>query len=234
MKTKPRMKRTLFAIVTAAAVASCGADDKKDKTETEVKDDKTDMYPVVEMKTSLGSFKIQLDREKAPITVNNFLKYVEKKHYDGTIFHRVIKTFMVQGGGFVKGSVRKEKPTMPPIKNEARTSGLKNDKYTIAMARTFVPDSATSQFFINVVDNGYRLDPRPGPRGAGYAVFGKVIEGKENVDKIRDTPTIKGSPEDSVPVKQVVIESVRLVKKKAEDKKKDGEKAEKKDAGKAE
>ena len=192
----------------------------------------TDGNPVVEMKTSLGSFQVELFRDKSPITVANFLKYVEKKHYDGLIFHRVMKTFMIQGGGFEKDDPRSQRKTMPPIKNEAVISGLKNDKYTIAMARTRISDSATSQFFINVVDNGYRLDPNPRADPNGYAVFGKVIEGQGTVDKIRDTPTVIGSPENSVPVTQVVIESVRLVEKKAAVKKTEEKTEEKKEESK--
>lgn len=212
----------IFALVTAAGVAACGADE-----------DNKDPKPVVEVKTSMGVFKIELNREKSPITVNNFLKYVEKEHYDNTIFHRVMGTFMIQGGGFEKGATPTEKDTMAPIKNEAKTNGLKNDKYTIAMARTSVPDSATSQFFINVVDNGSSLDPNPrDPRmAAGYAVFGKVIDGTETVDKIKGvkvaTKSLKSrrggqtmaSNHQNVPVEPVVIESIRLVKKAGAEKK---------------
>ena len=179
--------------------------------------------PVVEMKTSMGNILIELNQEASPITVENFLAYVKKKHYDGTIFHRVMKTFMIQGGGFEKGDVPLKKETMKPIKNEAKTNGLHNELYTIAMARSGDPDSATSQFFINVVDNRRALDPG-GATPDGYAVFGKVIQGTDVVDKIKAVPvstrqlrsrhdgrTFPGSHQ-NVPEKQVIIESVRLVK----------------------
>jgi peptidyl-prolyl cis-trans isomerase A (cyclophilin A) len=135
---------------------------------------------VVLLKTSLGDIKVELDREKAPISTENFLKYVRSKHYDGTIFHRVIRGFMIQGGGMNVSMI--EKPTRAPIKNE-HSNGLKNVRGTIAMARTSDPHSATSQFFISVVDNPF-LD-----RGDGYAVFGKVSEGMDVVDKIVSVPT---------------------------------------------
>lgn len=176
--------------------------------------------PVVVMKTSLGEITIELNQQKAPKTVENFLKYVEKKSFDGTIFHRVIANFMIQGGGFEKGNPPAEKETLPPIKNEAAASGLSNSRGTIAMARTRAPHSATSQFFINVKDNP-NLDPG-GFSPDGYAVFGKVISGMETVDRIRSVRTGKSvlkvrtqggllnNPSKDVPVEQVVIESVRL------------------------
>jgi peptidyl-prolyl cis-trans isomerase A (cyclophilin A) len=177
--------------------------------------------PVVVMKTSLGDITIELDQQKAPKTVENFLKYVEKKSFDGTVFHRVIRDFMIQGGGFEKGTPPAEKETLPPIKNEAKTSGLSNSRGTIAMARTTAPDSATSQFFINVRDNP-NLDPG-GFSPDGYAVFGKVTSGMETVDKIRKVQTsrsvlksrtrdgrLMNSQSKDVPVEQVVIESVKL------------------------
>jgi len=169
--------------------------------------------PVVVLDTSLGTIKIQLDGEKAPISTANFLKYVESGHYKDTVFHRVISDFMIQGGGFTADL--NEKPTREPIKNEA-ANGLKNKRGTIAMARTSDPDSATSQFFINVVDNG-KLD-RGGPEAVdpnGYAVFGKVIAGMDVVDKIRDVKTgIKSRPDggelENVPVTPVVIKSAAI------------------------
>jgi peptidyl-prolyl cis-trans isomerase A (cyclophilin A) len=165
--------------------------------------------PQVTMKTTLGDIVLELDAEKAPISTHNFLKYAASKYYDGTIFHRVIPTFMIQGGGFDQNLDKKTTGMMPPIKNEWQ-NGLKNLRGTIAMARTSDPDSATSQFFINVVDNA-SLDIARG--GAAYAVFGKVIEGMESVDKIRDTET-KTDPKypggKVVPATPVVIESVRL------------------------
>ena len=152
---------------------------------------------IVVMETSLGNFEIELNREKAPISVENFLGYVNEGYYDGLIFHRVIKGFMVQGGGFDESMNQKE--TKAAIKNEA-DNGLKNGKYTIAMARTAVVDSATSQFFVNTADNTF-LDH--GTRDFGYAVFGKVISGMETIDKI---DLVKTQPGD------VPIESVKIIK----------------------
>jgi cyclophilin family peptidyl-prolyl cis-trans isomerase len=157
--------------------------------------------PVVEIKTSLGTIEVELFEDKAPITVKNFLRYVEDKHYDGTIFHRVISDFMIQGGGLDR-SLR-EKRTRDPIKNES-TNGLENKRGTIAMARTPDPDSATAQFFINVKDNDF-LDRARARDKVGYCVFGKVIRGMDVVDKIRNVPT---GPRD-VPKTDVVIESIR-------------------------
>ena len=162
--------------------------------------------PKVLIKTSMGDITVELFQDKAPITVKNFLAYVEDKHYDGTVFHRVIKDFMIQGGGFEPGM--KEKATKAPIKNEA-SNGLSNMRGTLAMARTSDPDSATAQFFINTVDNDFlnRSD-----RSAGYAVFGKVVDGMDVVDKIRAVQTgFKGGMKD-VPVEDVVIQSIRVVK----------------------
>ena len=179
--------------------------------------------PVVVMRTSLGEITIELNQQKAPITVGNFLKYVEKKHFDGTIFHRVIDDFMIQGGGFAEGKPPTQKETLKPIKNEAKTSGLSNIRGTIAMARTSVPDSATTQFFINVADNGKgKLDPG-GFSPDGYAVFGRVVAGMDTVDRIKSVKTGIGvlssrAPGDrlvrnqvkDVPVELVTIESVTL------------------------
>jgi cyclophilin family peptidyl-prolyl cis-trans isomerase len=173
--------------------------------------------PVVVLKTSEGTIKIQLYEDKAPGTVKNFLKYVDKGHYDNTIFHRVISNFMIQGGGFTKDlnkattpeEIRKaEKRTDAPIKNESDNK-VSNEKYTIAMARTAKPDSATAQFFINVKDNAF-LDRANARDGVGYCVFGKVIEGADIVDKIKGvrTTTVAGVFED-VPEKPVIIESVK-------------------------
>jgi len=163
--------------------------------------------PVVVVKTSLGTFKAELYEDKAPISVKNFLRYVDDEFYDGTIFHRVIATFMVQGGGFTPDM--SEKPTRRPIRNEA-SNGLLNERGTLAMARTSVPDSATAQFYVNVVDNPF-LDYRgPGPAEIGYAVFGRVTEGMDVVDKIKAVRTGFGSngmPD--VPKTPVIIESIR-------------------------
>ncbi len=163
--------------------------------------------PRVKLATSLGDIVVELNPAKAPKTVENFLKYVADKHYDGTIFHRVIDGFMVQGGGFTPDMV--QKPMRPPIPLEA-TNGLKNDTYTIAMARTNVPDSATAQFFINVKDNAMLNAPQPD--GHGYAVFGKVVSGQEVVDKIKAVPTGNKGPFQNVPTTPVVITSATLVK----------------------
>lgn len=159
--------------------------------------------PVVVMETSMGTIKIELFEDKSPITVKNFLTYVDDKHYDGTIFHRVKDTFMIQGGGFdTEGN---EKKTRDPIKNEA-SNGLSNKKGTIAMARTSDPDSATAQFFINTVDNGF-LDKND--KSAGYCVFGKVVEGMDIVDKIRSAKTARGRLSEWQPIDPIVIKSVR-------------------------
>jgi cyclophilin family peptidyl-prolyl cis-trans isomerase len=200
------MKRCLFLLL----LAGCGGD----STKADAKN------PVVVMKTSMGTIKIELFEDKAPVTVKNFLKYVDDKHYDGTVFHRVIPGFMIQGGGFEKGLneatsmeevEKKEKKTREPIKNES-TNGLSNKKYTVAMARTSKPDSATAQFFINVLDNT-RLDRAED--GVGYCVFGKVIEGTDVVEKIENVETKVLIPRHftHVPVKEVVIESVRRADK---------------------
>jgi len=166
--------------------------------------------PMVEMKTSLGSITLELYPEKAPKTVENFLKYAKTGFYKGTIFHRVIDNFMIQGGGFDKNL--HEKDTFPAIQNEA-DNGLKNEIYTIAMARTMNPHSASAQFFINVKDNAFLNHTSPTPRGWGYAVFGKVVKGEEVVMKIAKLKTGPRDPIPSdVPLENVVIEDVKLLK----------------------
>jgi len=160
---------------------------------------------VVVMDTSLGTIKIELNPEKAPITVKNILSYVDDKFYDGTIFHRVISNFMVQCGGFEPGM--KQKKTKATIKNES-SNGLANARGTVAMARTNVPDSASSQFFINVVDSAF-LNKAQAQDGVGYCVFGKVIEGMDIVDKIKGVKTTTKGGHGDVPVQDVVIHSVR-------------------------
>jgi len=160
----------------------------------------------VKLETSMGDITIELDAENAPITVNNFLGYVSEGFYDGLIFHRVIKGFMIQGGGFTPDMDQKD--TKAPIKIES-SNGLKNDRGTIAMARTSVPNSATSQFFINHADNSFLN--YAGPGNPGYAVFGKVIEGMDVVDKIALVQTTRRSGMDDVPVEVVVIESAKIV-----------------------
>jgi len=210
------MKRCLLVLIALAAVARGSAEAKN---------------PVVEIKTSMGTIKAELFEKEAPLTVKNFLKYVDDKHYDGTIFHRVMEDFMIQGGNFKKGftnaTTEKEyldsrTKTGDPIKNES-TNGLANKKYTLAMARTPKPNSATDQFFINVKDNAF-LDRKNADDGVGYCVFGKVISGEDVVDKIKKvkTKTVVLKDKDgtpiakfgNVPVSSVVIESVRRVKDK--------------------
>ena len=155
-----------------------------------------------------GTLVLELDREKAPKSVDNFLDYVKKGHYDGTIFHRVIDGFMIQGGGFTADM--RQKPTRAPVPLEA-SNGLKNAKYTIAMARTSDPNSATAQFFINVKDNAM-LDA-PNPDGHGYTVFGKVVSGAEVVDKIRTVSTGNKGGMQNVPLEAVTIKSATLLAK---------------------
>lgn len=163
-----------------------------------------DEAPRVALETSEGRIVLALDPERAPATVENFLRYVDDGHYDGTIFHRVIAGFMIQGGGFDESF--EQKPTREPVRNEADNS-LGNDRGTIAMARTMDPQSATAQFFINVVDNDFLNFTAPTPRGYGYAVFGRVVEGMDVVDRIAATATGAGGPFPSdVPRETVLIE----------------------------
>jgi len=162
--------------------------------------------PVVIMETSEGTIKIELWKDKAPVTVANFLRYVDDGFYTGTIFHRVIADFMIQGGGLTPDM--KEKKTRDPIRNEA-TPDLKNNRGTIAMARTSLIHSATSQFFINVVDNEFLNQKNKTPAGFGYAVFGEVVEGMDVVDKIRSVETGNFGPHGDVPRKSVLITGVR-------------------------
>lgn len=154
-----------------------------------------------------GTITLELDRAKAPKSVENFIGYVKKGHYDNTVFHRVIPGFMVQGGGFEPGMT--QKPTAAEIENEAN-NGLKNDKYTVAMARTSAPHSATAQFFINIADNGFLNHTAPSAQGWGYAVFGKVIAGTEVVDKIKAVKTGRKGFHDDVPLEDVVIEKATV------------------------
>lgn len=160
------------------------------------------MTKTVELQTTAGNIRIELDDAKAPITVANFLEYVNAGHYDGTIFHRVIKGFMVQGGGFEAGM--KQKPTKGEIQNEAN-NGLKNDKYTIAMARTSAPHSASAQFFINATNNDFLNFKAENAQGWGYAVFGKVVAGTEVVDAIEKVKTGRKGFHDDVPLEDVLI-----------------------------
>lgn len=158
---------------------------------------------MVKLTTNFGDITLELNADKAPITVANFLQYVESGFYDNVVFHRVIDGFMVQGGGF--DANMKQKKTKAEIKNEA-DNGLTNDKYTVAMARTSVPDSASSQFFINVGDNDFLNHSAPTSSGWGYCVFGKVIQGMDVVDKIKAVKTTTKSGHQDVPVENVIIE----------------------------
>lgn len=158
---------------------------------------------MVELHTNKGVIRLRLDSEKAPKSAENFLAYVRSGHFDGTIFHRVIDGFMIQGGGFEPGM--KQKPTQAPIANEAN-NGLKNKRYSIAMARTNDPHSATAQFFINVSDNTFLDHSAPTPQGWGYAVFGEVVEGQDVVDAIKGVKTGSKGFHQDVPVDDVVIE----------------------------
>ncbi|HJW02538.1 MAG TPA: peptidylprolyl isomerase [Azospira sp.] len=163
---------------------------------------------MIKLHTNFGIIALELDAEKAPETVKNFISYVEAGHYNNTIFHRVINGFMIQGGGFEPGM--KQKDTQAPIKNEA-DNGLKNDNYTIAMARTNDPHSATAQFFINVKNNDFLNHSSPTPSGWGYCVFGKVVEGTEVVDKIKGVKTGRSGFHQDVPVEDVIIERAEVV-----------------------
>jgi len=192
------MKRSLAILTLCLLPALSHCETTKDEVKS----------PKVRLKTDQGDIVLELNAEKAPISVENFLGYVKKKHYDGTIFHRVMENFMIQGGGFtITDGTMVQKPTGDGIKNEGQ-NGLKNGRGTIAMARTPILDSATSQFFINVVDNPM-LDF---PNNGGYAVFGKVVEGMDVVDKIRamETKMDPSGREKSVPVKPVVVKSATV------------------------
>jgi len=163
---------------------------------------------MVIIRTTFGDIKLELDAEKAPKTVENFLKYARDGYYNGTIFHRVIDNFMIQGGGF--DTDMQQKPTGEPVENEA-DNGLKNDFGTVAMARTMEPHSATAQFFINVKDNDFLNHSGKNMQGWGYTVFGKVVEGAEVLDKIRAVPTSSQNGHQDVPSDPVIIESVEIV-----------------------
>jgi cyclophilin family peptidyl-prolyl cis-trans isomerase len=200
------MRRSLVAIVLLACAAPLAALAQAPQTAASSCATKGNAPMKVKLTTSMGPIVIQLDKEKAPISTENFVKYVEAGHYNGTIFHRVIDGFMVQGGGFTKDM--KQKPVNAPIKNES-TNGLKNENYTVAMARTQVRDSATSQFFINVKDNDFLN--YAGEGNPGYAVFGKVVEGKEVVDKIKKVATGNAGGHQNVPNDAVVIEKAECI-----------------------
>ncbi len=166
------------------------------------------MNPIVELDTSAGTIRIELDAAKAPLSAQNFVDYVKAGHYDNTVFHRVIPGFMVQGGGFEPGM--KQKSTAAPITNEA-DNGLKNDKYTLAMARTSDPHSATAQFFINATNNDFLNFKAKSAQGWGYAVFGRVVAGTEVVDAIERVKTGRKGFHDDVPLEDVVIRRASLV-----------------------
>ncbi len=163
---------------------------------------------MIRLHTNYGDIMLELDHEKAPVTAQNFIDYVNSGYYDNTIFHRVIDEFMIQGGGFEPGMVQKK--TRAPIANEAG-NGLKNDKYTIAMARTSDPHSATGQFFINVKDNDFLNYKSPTAQGYGYCVFGKVVEGMDVVDKIKKVKTGTRSGHQDVPVENVILEKAEII-----------------------
>jgi peptidyl-prolyl cis-trans isomerase B (cyclophilin B) len=190
----------MFALLLCCAMQSSHSSTQDNKTTQDKK-------IMVKLHTNHGIITLQLDAEKAPNTVKNFLDYVNSGFYSNTIFHRVIGNFMIQGGGFEPGM--KQKAVNAPIKNEA-ANGLKNDNYTVAMARTGDPHSATAQFFINVKDNGFLN--YPGQDGWGYCVFGKVVEGKEVVDAIRNVKTGNRSGSQDVPLEDVIITKAEVVK----------------------
>ena len=186
------MLKTLIAILSLLAVFNASA-----------------AQPQVEIKTNMGRITLELYPDKAPQTVENFLQYVKSGFYDGTIFHRVIPNFMIQGGGFTPAFVQKK--TRGPVKNEAG-NGLKNTVGTVAMARTSDPDSATAQFFINIADNDFLNFTAPTQQGHGYAVFGKVVKGMDVVEKIARVATGPGqAPHSDVPLKPVIIERAKII-----------------------
>jgi cyclophilin family peptidyl-prolyl cis-trans isomerase len=203
------MRQMLILAACALALGACSGSKSQGGGAAAGKGGAAGPHPVVEMVTSKGTIELELFPDKAPIGVKNFLSYVEKKHYDGSIFHRVIPNFMIQGGGFTPDMT--EKPTEAPIKNEAG-NGLLNERGTLAYARKPMVDSATGQFFINLKHN-VQLDHRDeSPMGFGYAVFGKVVKGMEVVDAIAAVPTTTKPPHANVPVDPVIIQSVKVKK----------------------
>ena len=198
----------LAALLAAALPLAALAQDKAAQPASQSCTAKGNAPMKVKLTTSMGPIVIELDKAKAPATVDNFVKYVQSGHYNGTIFHRVIDGFMIQGGGFDKAM--SQKPTQAPIKNEG-ANGLKNDNYTVAMARTGVRDSATAQFFINVKDNEFLNYSGESPQGWGYAVFGKVVEGQDTVDKIKKVATGNSGGHQNVPTTPVVIEKAECI-----------------------
>lgn len=203
---KFRALTILFALSLSCVSHAAGKPQQPEKTPV------SSTAPQVKLETSVGDVVIKLDAAKAPITVENFLAYVKSGQYDGTIFHRVIPGFMAQGGGFTEKW--EQKPTKPPIKNEA-DNGLLNKRGTIAMARTSDPQSATAQFFINYADNAFLDYKSPTPQGWGYAVFGEVVQGQDIVDKMATIPTGSGGPMPSdVPKTAIVIKKATVVEAK--------------------
>ena len=201
------MKKAWIVMAVAGSILGASGAKLNAADETAATNQPAGGNPVVIIETSLGTIKAELWPDKAPATVANFLKYVDDKFYDGTVFHRVIKGFMVQGGGFT--DKYQQKPTRPPVKNEAK-SDVPNARGTLAMARTGVVDSATAQFFVNHKDNAFLNHTDETPRGFGYCVFGKVTEGLDIVDKIAGVETGAGGPFDKdVPATTVTIKSIR-------------------------
>jgi peptidyl-prolyl cis-trans isomerase B (cyclophilin B) len=199
----------IAAILFLCALSLVGNAESKEKPLKAEKPPVSETSPQVKLQTTLGEVVIKLNAEKAPLSVKNFLSYVKEGHYDGTIFHRVIPGFMAQGGGYTEKF--QQKPTHPPIKNEA-DNRLLNKRGTIAMARTPDPDSATAQFFINYADNGFLDYKSSTPSGWGYAVFGEVVEGMDVVDKMATIPTGRGGPmATDVPQTPIVIEKAMVV-----------------------
>lgn len=202
------MKKLLVKL-SVLSLLSLGVFAAKESKKEEKKTTKKDALTKVLMKTSMGDITIELNDKKAPITTKNFLKYVNNGFYNGTIFHRVIDNFMIQGGGF--DTSLKKKDTLAPIKNEA-DNGLRNDVGTIAMARTGVVDSATAQFFINVKDNSFLNHTGKSPRDYGYAVFGRVVKGMPVVNRIKKSATKANGPFQNLPTKNIIIEKVTVLK----------------------
>jgi peptidyl-prolyl cis-trans isomerase B (cyclophilin B) len=198
----------VFSLACATSLALCLGSVAQAASPSSTQGKSMSSTPRVKLQTTQGDILIELDAEKAPKTVENFLTYVKEGFYDGTIFHRIINNFMVQGGGFDAGM--KQKQTHASIENEAN-NGLKNDRYTLAMARTADPHSATAQFFINVADNDFLNFTSPTPNGWGYAVFAKVVEGTEVVDKIKTVKTGNKGFHQDVPAEDVVIEKATVV-----------------------
>jgi peptidyl-prolyl cis-trans isomerase B (cyclophilin B) len=208
MNQRLPLRRTCLAALTGLAVLAVCAPLPAFSATTSTGKQVMTTSPRVKFQTSQGDIVLELDAAKAPKTVANFLEYVKEGHFNGTIFHRVINNFMIQGGGFEPGM--KQKPTRASIENEAN-NGLKNDAYTIAMARTNDPHSASAQFFINVANNDFLNHSAPTPSGWGYAVFGKVVEGADVVDKIKAVKTGSKSFYQDVPVNDVVIQSATVL-----------------------